>query len=202
MRVIPKVLFTALFFYVHGAQGFIPIGIRRHQNALLSTRLRAEGMDEVQSFLQEKYPEFDELVKNNEELWKKLSDSDSYTIFAPNAAAFQTLGEKKISQLEDPRNGELSEKIGMFHVIAEVVTADALSNAGGVITMGGTVPVDKSISGGIFGVGGKQDGVTVGGAKVIQSINVGTGVIHEVDGLISPSLLWRYIDQLRIPGSR
>ena len=27
------------------------------------------------------------------------------------------------------------------------------------------------------------------------------GVVHETDGFISPSVLWRYADQLRIPGS-
>jgi len=166
------------------------------------TALRAQGMNEVQTFLQESHPEFDSLVKGNEELWKKLSDSDSFTIFAPSSAAFEALGEDRKKQLRDPRNGELAEKIGMYHAIGEEVTAEALFNAGGVITMGGEVSIERNRSGGMFGVGGTEDGVKVGNAKVVQSTNIGTGVIHEVDGFIHPFLLWRYADQLRIPGSR
>eukprot|EP00555_Chaetoceros_dichaeta_P002624 CAMPEP_0198249674 /NCGR_PEP_ID=MMETSP1447-20131203/1118_1 /TAXON_ID=420782 /ORGANISM="Chaetoceros dichaeta, Strain CCMP1751" /LENGTH=203 /DNA_ID=CAMNT_0043934359 /DNA_START=37 /DNA_END=648 /DNA_ORIENTATION=- len=167
-----------------------------------NTVLRAQGMDEVQTILQESYPEFDSLIKGNEELWKKLSDSDSFTIFAPSSAAYKALGEDRKKQLKDPRNGELAEKIGMYHAIGEEVTAEALFNAGGVITMGGEVSIERNRSGGMFGVGGTEDGVKVGNSKVVQSINVGSGVIHEVDGFIHPFLLWRYADQLRIPGSQ
>ena len=68
--------------------------------------------------------------------------------------------------------------------------------------MGGDVIIERSVSGGFFGVGGKEDGsVTINGAKVLSSTEVGKGIVHEMDGLISPSLLWRYMDQLRIPGS-
>ncbi len=37
------------------------------------------------------------------------------------------------------------------------------------------------------------------GAKVVKSLEFAdatkTGIIHEVDGFISPSILWRYADQ-------
>jgi hypothetical protein len=89
-------------------------------------------------------------------------------------------------------------------VIAETVSAEALFQAGGVITQGGEVPVGRSVTGGMFGMGGKEDGgVTINnGAKVVQSVPLGKGVLHEVDALTSPSILWRYMDQLRIPGSK
>ena len=35
-------------------------------------------------------------------------------------------------------------------------------------------------------------------AKIVQSFNVEGSFVHEVSDLISPSLLWRYCDQLRI----
>lgn len=48
--------------------------------------------------------------------------------------------------------------------------------------------------------------MNLNGAKVVKSVEFGDdatklGIIHEVDGFISPSILWRYADQLRIPGS-
>ena len=52
-------------------------------------------------------------------------------------------------------------------------------------------------------MGGKEDGgVIVGGAKVVASVPLAGGILHETDGFISPSILWRYMDQLRIPGSK
>jgi len=129
-----------------------------------------------------------------------------FTIFAPNEAAFIDLGEKKLDQLGDVRNDEVTEKIASYHVILEPVTADELFNSGGVVTEGGEVPAERSISGGFFGVGGKEDGgVTLNGAKVVQSFQFAdatiTGIVHEVDAFVSPSIMWRYVDQLRIPGS-
>ena len=35
-------------------------------------------------------------------------------------------------------------------------------------------------------------------AKIVQSFNVEGSFVHEVTDLISPTLLWRYCDQLRI----
>lgn len=45
----------------------------------------------------------------------------------------------------------------------------------------------------------EDGGVTLNGAKVVKSLEFAdalkTGIIHEVDGFISPSILWRYADQ-------
>ena len=76
----------------------------------------------------------------------------------------------------------------------------AVFAAGGIITLGGELPVEPATTGGFFGIGGKQDGgVTVNGAKVLETFQVEDCTLHEVDKLISPELLWRYMDQLRIP---
>ena len=45
-----------------------------------------------------------------------------------------------------------------------------------------------------------QDGsVVLNGAKVVQSMEFAdakkTGIVHEMDGFISPTMLWRYADQ-------
>lgn len=165
------------------------------------TRLFAD-MSEVRTLLESNYPVFDAITAKNEALWKKLSDADSFTLFVPSESAFQSLGEKKVKQLNDDRNFETTNKVGLFHAIGETVTAEALFASGGVITMGGEVPVGRSVKGGFFGVGGTEDGgVEVGGCKVTQTISLDAGIVHEVDGLVSPEILWRYIDQLRIPGT-
>ena len=45
----------------------------------------------------------------------------------------------------------------------------------------------------------EDGGVTLNGAKVVKSFEFAdatkTGIVHEVDGFISPSILWRYADQ-------
>ena len=162
-----------------------------------------QSLVEARSFL-ENYPAFYNLIDKNDELWKKLSDGDGYTMFVPTEEAFQELGDKKLKQMEDVRNTETKNKIGAFHCVAETVTYEQLYNSGGVVTLGGeAVNVDRTKTGGMFGVGGQDDGgLLINGAKVLQTYEVGPGMIYEVDKLVNPNILWRYMDQLRIPGSR
>jgi hypothetical protein len=48
--------------------------------------------------------------------------------------------------------------------------------------------------------------VTLNGSKVVKSTEFTEDdklcIVHEMDGLISPNIVWRYADQLRIPGSK
>ena len=62
---------------------------------------------------------------------------------------------KRTSQAQQQVETEL-EKISLYHVIDEPVTADQLFNSGGVVTEGGEVPAERSVSGGFFGVGGQE----------------------------------------------
>lgn len=175
---------------------------------------------DVQKFLKVKFPTFYSLLSMNDEVWKELGKTQACTVFAPNAQAFENLGQKKLSQLEDPRNLETAEKMGAYHVVAtEAVTYQRLRTedwtkpkpegenvrpltVAGLVTLGGEVPVGRSKSGGFLGFGAKEDGEAVVGpnARVVQSFSVGDSFVHEVDDLISPQILWRYCDQLRIPG--
>jgi uncharacterized surface protein with fasciclin (FAS1) repeats len=176
-----------------------------YTNVLYASSAAESDETDVEAFLKERYPAFMAVLRRNELACKVLRESSNvggFTVFCPNDQAVEALGEKKCFQLKDPRNSETTEKIGAYHVINEPITASALFNAGAVVTMGGQVPIVRSTSGGIFGMGGKEDGgVTVNGAKVLQSIPLGNGIIHEMDGFISPNLLWRYMDQLRFPGT-
>lgn len=187
----------------------------------------ATGMDGVpqregessklDAFLAKKYPSFHALMNDD---MKKAIIKGPVTLFVFNEAAFEALGEKKRTQIEDPRNSEIREKMGSYHMIAgEAVSAIELKTedwtkgkpkdgtppntvVASIVTLSGEVPVGRSKSGGFLGFGAKEDGdIVIGpGAKIVQSFNVEGSFVHEVDALISPLILWRYCDQLRIPG--
>ena len=131
------------------------------------------------------------------------------------------LDSKRKVQISDPRNDEVTEKLAAYHVIpAGKVTQERLKredwtvprsvdglaalSIGGVVTLGGELRVGRSKSGGFMGWGAKEDGGVVIGnndAKIVKSTNVGAkGIVHEMDGMVAPDLIWRYFDQLRIPG--
>jgi uncharacterized surface protein with fasciclin (FAS1) repeats len=177
----------------------------------------------TEKFLKLKYPDFYDLMCKNQNIWRTLKESNDsgYTLFVPNAKAFEDLGDKKRGQLEDVRNLETAQKVGAYHVVpTEKLTATQLFTEdwtgprpaegkprplsyGGLVTLGGELPVTRSKSGGFLGFGATEDGDAVVGpdAKIIQSFDVGKScVVHEMDALVSPVLLWRYCDQLRIPG--
>ena len=167
---------------------------------------------EIETYLTEAYPSFYNLLMVNAvDVLKELRQPDrAFTIFAPNDLAFEKLGDKRLQQLRDPRNLETTNKIAAFHCVVdadgEVITADAIlapnSNIGGVLTLAGEVPIGPSQSGGFMGLGAKPDGGIVVGseAKIVQSVNGPGGVVHEVDALVCPNIIWRYMDQLRLPG--
>jgi len=169
----------------------------------------------LDAFLAKKYPNFYSLM--NDDMASAIKQG-TVTVFVPNEAAFKNLGEKKMSQINDPRNLEIRDKMGSYHVIPDE-SVDAISlrtedwskgkpkdgsppntMIAGINTLSGEVPVGRSKSGGFFGWGGKEDGDIVIGpeAKIVQSFNVEGSFVHEVSDLISPTLLWRYTDQLRI----
>jgi len=189
-----------------------------------------EARTNVEKFLSKEFPSFYQVLCSEDNIWKTLNDSpNGYTLFAPNEEAFRTkLDDKRRAQLTDPRNQEAVQKIGLYHVIDEqMVTKESLLRedwrgpkpedgsprpfvVGGIQTLGGEVPVGRAKSGGIdFGpinIGGKEDGDAVIGpnARILKSYSLGKNkdtIVHEMDNLISPELLWRYFDQLRLPFS-
>lgn len=189
--------------------------------------MAAQDDQDVETYLNANHPIFVQaLLSKNDKVWKSIrADGAQSTIFAPTDQVFVELGEKvsrlcrlalillfaarslsvwyqRRTQFGDERNRETVEKIAAYHVINEPVTADELFASGGVITLGGEIPVERTTTGGMFGLGGKEDGgVTINGAKVTETTNIGDCIIHSVDKVVSPNVLWRYMDQLRIPGS-
>jgi len=141
-------------------------------------------------------------------------------VFCPVQKVFDELDDKRLAQLADPRNLETVQKIVAYHIIAdEAIPATRLfqedwtvpkTKSGkpelsfrGVMTMGGEVAVGRSKPVGFLGLLKEDDDqVTIGPeAKILKSFVVGNNaVVHEVSAFVSPILLWRFMDQLRIPG--
>lgn len=178
---------------------------------------------DLEAFVAKEFQAFYALLSLNEGLWQLIAESDTgtgYTLFAPSNTVFDKLGEKKLQQLKDSRNLETAQKMGLYHVVNDdAVSAARLRTedwtrpapADGsprpitvqaLLTLGGEVPVGRSKSGGFLGIGAREDGDVVIGpnAQIIKSFKVDGSIVHEVDDLISPLILWRYMDQLRIPG--
>ena len=180
--------------------------------------LEVPQTSEIEKFLSKKFPSFCALFLDDD--LKKVLLEDKATLFVPSESAIKALGDKKMAQLNDPRNDETRRKMGLYHVIAgESISATELKTEdwtkgrpkdgskpntviAAVVTLGGEVPVGRSKSGGFMGLGAKEDGDIVIGpkAKIVGSFAVKESIVHEVDSLVSPEVLWRYCDQLRIPG--
>jgi len=191
-----------------------------------TTRLNESAGDKeedeilLKAFVEEEYPAFYNLLSLNKGIWKTIAEAENgCTLFAPSDSVFDSLGDNKLKQLKDVRNEETAKKMGLYHVIPdEAVSAAQLRTEDwtvkapkgeprpitvqAVVTMGGEVPVGRSKSGGFLGFGAKEDGDIVIGpeARIVKSYKVQGSYVHEVDSLISPVILWRYFDQLRIPG--
>lgn len=203
--------------------------VARLQRENTATLLRAESPSTedpeegqtIEAFLKENYPLFETTIFSKiPNGYASLKGTD-YTIFCASDAVMAEIDQKRKLQISDPRNLEITEKLASYHLIPNgkvtrerlqredwtvPKTADGVAalSIGGVLTAGGELRVGRSKSGGFMGFGAKEDGGVVIGnndAKIIKSVNVGkNGIVHEVDALVAPDLIWRYFDQLRIPG--
>jgi uncharacterized surface protein with fasciclin (FAS1) repeats len=183
----------------------------------------ATEAESVEAYFQKNYPLFESLLLSKiPNIYSTLRESDSsngFTIFCPSNSVMENIDSKRKVQISDPRNNEVTEKLASYHVIPNgKVTQERLKredwtvprvdgvaalSIGGVLTLAGELRVGRSKSGGFMGFGAKEDGGVVIGnneARVVKSTTVGNGVVHEVDGFVAPDLIWRYFDQLRIPG--
>lgn len=141
-----------------------------------SSEAEEDERPKVDAFLEKKYPSFFSLM--NDEMTKAIKQG-AVTVFVPNEEAFASLGDKKTAQINDPRNLEIREKMGSYHIIAgDAVDAMTLRTEdwskgkpkdgslpntviAGIKTLSGEVPVGRSKSGGFFGWGAKEDGTKI-----------------------------------------
>jgi uncharacterized surface protein with fasciclin (FAS1) repeats len=208
---------------------FTPINSKQLSQKRASSSRRVSNDWEVEApfersnldkFLSTKYPAFYTLLSLDDDILKLLQESTSITVFCPVQKVFDGLDSKRLAQLADPRNLETVQKIVAYHIIPdEVIPATRLfqedwtvpkTKSGkpelsfrGVMTMGGEVAVGRSKPVGFLGLLKEEDDqVTIGPeAKILKSFVVGKyAIVHEVSAFVSPVLLWRFMDQLRIPG--
>ncbi|MEP1125582.1 MAG: fasciclin domain-containing protein [Ilumatobacter sp.] len=125
----------------------------------LSEALRENGLESIASAVQD----IDVAA---------LADSEEFTFFAPNDAAFQTLDAEQMADLLSD-DGRLEATL-RNHVVSERIDAEALAGVTSVETVGGmTLPV--AVEG---------DTITVGDATVVESdVAIDDGTVHVVDGL-------------------
>jgi hypothetical protein len=147
---------------------------------------------EVEGFLEETYPSFRSLVRDDEKIWNATRDAeDGFTIFAPSEEAIAALEEEKLDHLKN--DADLAHIVASYHFINELVTQEELLVAGGVVTQGGTLPVGQQTCGTFLGLGGKECGVTINEANLIQSFEISNCIIHEVDQLVCPESLLQHL---------
>ena len=148
----------------------------------------------------------DLLLRTGDKISSILKEENKeFTLFAPSSSAWSNLDSSIINKLRDPRNAEVVEKIILYHLVeGKLLQADIFeANGGSLITKGGDVAIRPSLSGGFLGIGAKEDGgITINGAKLVNTWEVDNIIIHEVDNLINPYLLYRFLDAVRLPGSK
>ncbi len=107
-----------------------------------------------------------------------LKGDGPFTVFAPTNEAFAALPAGTLDTLRRPENRERLVAILTYHVVPGSVPASAAS--------GNLVQID-TVQGSPVTVDGRQDGVTVNGARVIGAdVMASNGIIHVIDQVIMP----------------
>lgn len=126
------------------------------------------------------------------ELVDVLNEEGPYTVFAPTNEAFENLPEGKLDELLKPENKAELAGILKYHVISGKVYASDLEADKGFETLEGTelkVKV-KDTERGYMDEEQKEGKkkVMVNNAKIIESdIEASNGIIHFIDGVITPA---------------
>lgn len=105
-----------------------------------------------------------------------LGEEGAFTVFAPNNAAFDALGEETVNALiADP---DTLRDIILYHVVENeaIDSTTAIAAAGTNITSAIAAPLAVSLSG---------DTLMINNASVVRAdIAASNGVIHEIDGVL------------------
>jgi uncharacterized surface protein with fasciclin (FAS1) repeats len=109
-------------------------------------------------------------------LVETLKGEGSFTVFAPNDAAFEKLPKGTLELLLKPENKEKLTNILTYHVVAgKVMAMDAAKLTEAETVFGQKISINAT------------DGVKIDGAKVISAdIECTNGVIHVIDSVILP----------------
>lgn len=110
------------------------------------------------------------------DLYDLFQGTGPFTVFAPNNAAFEKLGQKKLRDLQKPQNKDQLANVLIYHIIPGKYLSSMLKSKDYKTLSGKTVKVD--VKGNEIEINGK--------AKVVQENLVGpNGVIHVVDTVLT-----------------
>lgn len=110
-------------------------------------------------------------------LVEALKGDGPFTVFAPTDEAFAKLPDGTLETLLKPENKEKLVSILKYHVVSGKVMAETAV----------TLTEAETLNGQKFKIEKKDDGLYVGGAKVVKTdIETSNGVIHVVDSVILP----------------
>lgn len=136
---------------------------------------------------------FASLLNGVPELKSLLSDSslaggggNIFTVFAPSNAVFAKLDKQIMFKLGKKDNLPILRKVVRFHFVEEVLTQDDIAQLKEMSTLA-LLPV--SIKPGAGGRSFKLNEASV--TRTFDSCE--NGIIHEVDSLVSPFLLFRFL---------
>ena len=111
------------------------------------------------------------------DLVETLKGAGPFMVFAPTDEAFAKLPAGTLEALLKPENRPKLQRILTSHVVAgKVMAADVVK-----------ISSAKAVSGETLTIASRDGGVTVDGAKVVQTdIAATNGIIHVIDSVILP----------------
>jgi len=109
-----------------------------------------------------------------------LSGPGAFTFFAPTNEAFEKLPPRALDTLLLPENKEALVSILTYHVISKRMTASDLKSGKLQTLQGSEISVFKDSS-----------GLSINGAKLVKKdTTCPNGIIHEIDNLMMPEILF------------
>lgn len=112
------------------------------------------------------------------DLGETLANGENLTVFAPNNDAFERLPEGFSDYLV--ANPDLLTDLLNYHVATELLEAEDIARLTEVPTANGQVIPLKAVENELF----------LSNAKVVESTDADNGVIHEIDRVLFPPLLF------------
>ena len=137
----------------------------------------------------EAVPELNDLIKSD----KIDQGFNMMTVFAPSNAAFAKLDKDIMSKLARKDNLAILKKMVRFHFVEDILTKEDVGQRSSLDTLA-LIPVSiKTVRGGPLGTG-DVTGFKINEASITRAdISCSNGIIHEVDFILSPFILFRYL---------
>jgi uncharacterized surface protein with fasciclin (FAS1) repeats len=108
-----------------------------------------------------------------------LKTAPNLTLFAPTDDAFQALPPSQLSQLLEPKNAPMLQKVLIYHVVNALVDSSKIKGAKGPVVTVEATPVV---------IDGSADVLKVNNADIIQAdVKATNGLIHVIDKVLVPN---------------